>query len=205
MKQYGFDLPKDLELPSDTVAVALTGSRLYNLATPDSDFDIVAITKEGKPTQTIKNGQDIVQTPYREFIKRVLNNAVPECLMIASGKILILNENYRAILESLRFDHYQLYKKLNQYSAKYLHLLYEGKRLQRKEKSLKTITRNSMMAEKLLKENMNFSPIFTMEEVKEFKKKMNIVLEKFDNGSSMEELMIFLNIPQNIEIEKSKK
>lgn len=207
MRQQGFELNKELLelLPADTVAVALTGSNLYNLATNNSDYDIVAITKGGKPKQTIKNGQDIVITPYKIFMNRVLDNAVPECLMIASGKILVLDENYRPILESLNFSYYQLIKKLNEYSYKYLNFMYEGKRMGRLEKTFKTILRNSMIVEKVLNEGIDFTPFFNEEEREEFYSTLPILIEKFNNNVGKSEMMEFLNIPKFTEAEKSRK
>lgn len=207
MRQQGFELNKELLelLPAGTVAVALTGSNLYNLATNNSDYDIVAITKGGKPKQTIKNGQDIVITPYKIFMNRVLDNAVPECLMIASGKILILNENYRPILESLNFSYYQLIKKLNEYSYKYLNFMYEGKRMHRLEKNFKTVLRNSMIVEKVLNEGIDFTPFFNEEEREEFYSTLPILIEKFNNNVGKSEMMEFLNIPKFTEAEKSRK
>lgn len=195
--QEGFDksLLNGVNLPENTVSVALTGSHLYNLNTKDSDLDLVAITKDGRTKQTIIDGEDITITPWKEFINRVMNSAPPESLMVASRSILVLDENYRSILESVRFNPYRLYTNLNTYSQKHLNFLYKKNLTEkRRNKTLKTIVRNTVMSDKLLKEGELFTPRLNKEEVISINNLTETALSKFNNGTSYEEMADWLKI-----------
>ena len=193
-RQIGFELPVDVVLPVDTVAVALSGSRLYNLANENSDYDLLVVTKSGKSAQVIVDGFDYVTVPYDIFIERIFKSSIVESLIIASGKMLIVDENFRALFEGLNYNDLVLYNKLQEFSLKYLRFLYEGKRLHRAEKSFKTVARNAVMAEKLLLEGLDFNACFSEVERIQVFYVMDKIIEMFKNGESLDAVSEFLGI-----------
>ena len=113
------DFPLPHNLPENTIAVALTGSTLYNLAVEGSDMDFVAITTGGKCKQILADGEDLMVTPINKFAERVMTGESVEIMILAGGVIKFLDENYKPFFASLRWSSYKAQERFQCMSHKY--------------------------------------------------------------------------------------
>lgn len=201
------NIMKGLDKIPNKAAYGLTGSQLYGLSNPDSDYDIIVIVKDKVRTkQLISEEQDFQVVSLSDFLYRYLQrSSVPETLMVQSGEMEITDPSYRGIIESLNFSSNNLYINLNAYSHKHLQWLYKADRnLKRVEKTLKTVARNSFFSEKLLRERREFTPVLTPEERVIVEGRSRESLELFKNGVKFEELMSFFKIPHGSKVESRR-
>lgn len=213
VRQFGLrkKLPENiirgLEKIPNKAAYGLTGSQLYGLATPDSDYDVIVIVKDKVRTkQLLSEDQDFQVVSLSDFLYRYLQrSSVPETLMVQSGEMEITDPNYRGVIESLNFSSNNLYINLNAYSHKHLQWLYKAERNpSRVEKTLRTIARNSFFAEKLLRERREFTPVLTPDERSVVEKLSSDSSALFKDGAEFEELMDFFKIPHDSKVESRR-
>lgn len=201
MRQHGLreSIPLNRKnLPAGVIAIALSGSRLYNIARDDSDYDIVAITKNNrKATQKIVGNEDLNTISITDFINRVMISATPETSLLASGTIEIIDENYRPIIESLRYNYLILYWNYQTYSLQVLEWLLKTDRSERQElKTLRAISRNTIISRKLLELKNDFTPILSNEEKSDYYKLLKLS-SSIIRTATREELLELFELPED--------
>lgn len=132
-------------LPEDTIAYSIHGSRLYGLDSPSSDWDFMAVSKNGKSRQIISGDLDITTMSLENFADRIYSGQSSEVAVLTAGKMIFLEAAFKPFITSLRFNPLSVYDNLGSERYNHLKRAMRDDNKARVEKTFKVISRSSVM------------------------------------------------------------
>lgn len=181
-------------------AIAVVGSRLYKLDNEDSDYDYYLISDNNRISQQhISGDYDIRVTSMDLFIERIFGNSLPEIDLVYSRGLHFIDTNWKPIIDSFRYNPLAYYKNSYAFIHKFLPKINENfLDSPRQRKSIKSMLRYAILAErsKMLKED--FTPIFSKSEREQFYNDYEKILIEFQSIISIEDrLELLQNFSEN--------
>lgn len=150
---------------SPILGIALLGSSLYNLHTPESDRDVFILTNcaNRRDVQVVFNDNaDVRVSPRAKFVQELMNSSPPKVDLLRSGQLLLQDERWSTYFNAIRFSPLQYVDTVESHAIDELKrcMLFEGQKSARAFKQLKISLRNMILSHRVREYGNNFRPVF---------------------------------------------
>lgn len=174
--------------PYSVIAASMTGSRLYGLSHPESDWDYhLIVNQKNASSHVILNKEDVRVTGINLFVERLFANSISEVDMVYAKQIQFTDASWKPLIQGFRYNPLTYYK--NSY-ALVLKLLPTIKTdvsdNQKQRKTLRSLLRHAILAERAQELKEDFSPLFSSQQRELFNRSHRILVEEFSEEHSLE-------------------